>query len=259
MTLQRRDFISLLGGAASWPIAARGQQAAKPLVGFINGGAPEASAQFAAAFRRGLGDAGYIDGQNVMIEYHWLEGRYDRAADVIADLIRRHVAVIATPGSGPAALAAKAATATIPIVFGVADDPVRLGLVASLNRPGGNATGLNFLLHEAAPKRLGLLHELVPKASTIAVLVNPANAVSAQTTLVQQAAASLGLQTRTLNGSTSVEIHAAFAALAKEPADALFVASDGFLASRRVQFATLAARERIPAAYGSREHVARED
>ena len=256
--LRRRDFITLLGGAAAWPLAARAQQPAMPVVGFIHGGSADASARYVAAFRKGLNETGYVEGQNVTVEYHWLEGQYDRLPALVADLVRRRVAVIATPGSNAAALAAKAATATIPIVFGVAEDPVKLGLVASLARPGGNATGINFFTQEVVAKRLRLLHDLVPKAVRIAVLVNPANASSAETTLreVQEAAPTIGLQIQILNATTIGEIDAAFATLARERPDALFVAADAFFASRRVQFATLAARDRIPATYSNRDYVA---
>jgi putative tryptophan/tyrosine transport system substrate-binding protein len=256
--MRRREFIAGLGGAAAWPIVARAQQAGLPVIGFVDGGSAESRARPAAAFRRGLGEVGYVEGQNVIIEYHWLEGRYDRVAALIADLVRRRVAVIATPGSSVAAIAAKVATATIPIVFGVADDPVKYGLVASLARPGGNATGANFLSEEVDAKRLSLLHALVPKAARVAVIVNPSNPTSAETTLreVQAAARTLGLQTTVLYASTSREINAAFAALAGERSDALFVGGDGFLVSRGVQFANLAARDRIPASYPQRDTVA---
>ena len=256
--MRRREFITLLGGAAvAWPLAARAQQPAMPIVGFVSGRSPEASARHAAAFRKGLNETGYIEGQNVMVEYHWLEGQYDRLPSLMADLVRRRVAVIATPGCTAAALAAKAATTTIPIVFGVGEDPVKLGLVASLARPGGNATGINFFTAEVVAKRLGLLHDLVPKAVRIAVLVNPANAPTAEATLreIPEAARALGLQIQVLNASTSREIEAAFATLVRDRADALFVAPDGFFISRRVQFATLAARHGIPAAYSVREFV----
>ena len=215
--MRRREFMTLLGGAAAtWPHAARAQQAAVPVIGFVDGGSAESRARPAAAFRRGLGEAGYIEGQNVLIEYHWLEGHYDRVAALIADLVRRHVAVIATPGSATAAIAAKAATATVPIVFGVGEDPVKLGLVANLARPGGNATGANFLSEEVNAKRLALLHALLPKAARVAVIVNPSNPTSAETTLreVQAAARTLGLQTHVLHASTSREINAAFEARA---------------------------------------------
>jgi putative tryptophan/tyrosine transport system substrate-binding protein len=254
--MKRREFIAGLGGAAAWPLAARAQQA-KPMIAFINGGSADAMAAQASGFRKGLGETGYVEGHNVTVEYHWLEGQYDRLPALMADLVRRRVAVIATPGSTPAAIAAKAATAMIPIVFGVAEDPVKTGLVASFARPGGNATGVNFFVGELGAKRLSLLHQLVPKAAHVAVLVNPANATSAETTSreVQEAARSIGLRILILNASTSREIDAAFASLARERPDALFVAGDAFFLSRRVQFATLASRDRIPAAYADREIV----
>ena len=256
--MRRREFITLLGGAAAaWPLAARAQQPAMPVVGFVNARSPDASVRRVAAFRKGLNEAGYVEGQNVTVEYHWLDGQYDRLPSLMADLVRRRVAVIATPGGNPAALAAKAATTTIPIVFGVGADPVELGLVASLARPGGNATGINFFVADIAAKRLGLLHDLVPKAVRIAVLVNPANAPTAEATLrdIPEAARAIGLQIQVLNASTSREIEAAFATLVRDRADALFVAPDGFFISRRVQFATLATRYGIPAAYSPREDV----
>jgi putative ABC transport system substrate-binding protein len=255
--MRRREFVTLLGGAAAWSLAARAQQSAMPVVGFVNGRTPEASMRVVGAFRKGLNDAGYVEGQNVTVEYHWLDGRYDRLPSLIADLVRRRVAVIATPGTTVAALAAKAATTTIPIVFGVSDDPVKLGLVASLARPGGNTTGINFFASEIVAKRLGFLHELVPKAVRIAVLVNPANAPTAETTLraVPEAARAIGLQIQVLNASTGREIETAFITLVRDRADALFVAPDNFFSSRRVQFATLAARYGIPASYSNREAV----
>src|SRR5499427_553601 len=200
----RREFITLLGCAATtWPLAARAQQPAMPVIGFVNAGLPDAL--LVAGFRKGLNEAGYVESQNVTVEYHWLEGQFDRLPALMADLARRRVAVIATPAGNLAAIAAKAATTTIPIVFGVGEDPVKLGLVDSLSRPGGNATGFNILTNEVAAKRLGLLHELLPKAVRIAVLVNPANAPVAETTLrdIPEAARALGLQTHILNASTS--------------------------------------------------------
>ena len=257
--MRRREFIAGLAGAAAWPVVGRAQQAALPVIGFVNQGSADANAGQAAAFRKGLGETGYIEGQNVTIEYHWLEGQYDRLPALMADLIHRpRLAVIATPANTPGAIAAKAATATIPIVFGVGEDPVRQGLVASLARPGGNATGINFFTTEVVAKRLGLLHELVPKAVRVAVLINSANVTATETTLrdVQEAACILGLQIHVLNASASHEIDAAFDTVARDRADALFVAPNTFFASRRVQFATLAARHRIPAAYSNRDYVA---
>jgi len=255
--MRRREFISVLGGAATWPLAARAQQPAMPVVGLVSPRSPEESTRFGTAFRKALNESGYIEGQNVMIEYHWLEGRYDRLPALMSDLVRRRVAVIATPAFTAAAPAAKAATTTIPIVFGVAEDPVKLGLVASLARPGGNATGINFLATEVLGKRLGLLHHLVPNAVRIAVMINPANGTTAETMLrdVPEAARPLGLQLHILNASTSREIEAAFGTLARDPADALFVAPDGFFSSRRVQFVTLAAHHKVPTAYPLREFV----
>ncbi len=255
--MRRREFITGLGGAVAWPLAARAQQP-MPVVGFVNGGSVDGSAHYAAAFRKGLNETGTVEGQNVTVEYHWLEGQYDRLPALVADLVRRQVAVIATPGSTPAALAAKAATATIPIVFGVGEDSVQLGLVASLARPGGNATGINYFAQEVAAKRLRLLHDLVPKAVRVAVLVNPANAPSSKSTLqaVQASAPSIGLQTQIFNAATIGEIDADFATFARERSDALFVAPDAFFSSRAVQFANLAARDRIPAAYSVRDIVA---
>jgi putative ABC transport system substrate-binding protein len=234
--LKRRDFITLLGGATAWPTAAGAQQPAMPVVGFFDAGSADASPSRLAAFRKGLNETGTIEGQNVTVEYHWLEGQYDRLPALMADMVRRRVAVIATPGVTSATLAAKAATTTIPIVFGVGDDPVKFGLVASLARPGGNATGVNFFSREVTAKRLRLLHDLLPKAVRVAVLLNPDNASSAETTLrdTQEAAPTLGLQIRILNSTTIGEIDAAFATLARERPDALFVAPDGFFNSRRV-------------------------
>ena len=259
ISIGRRQFISVLGGGAvAWPIAARAQQQALPVIGFVNSGSlDDTSASYLVAFRKGLNETSYVEGENVTVEYDWLEGHYDRLSALMADLVHRQVAVIATPGNTPASLAAKAATATIPIVFGVAGDPVRLGLVASLARPGGNATGINFFIAEVVAKRLRTLRDLVPKAVRIAVLVNPANASTTDATLleVREAAPILGLQIQVLNAATIGEIDAAFVSLERERPDALFVAGDPFFSSRRGQLATLTARERIPAAYAARNYV----
>jgi putative tryptophan/tyrosine transport system substrate-binding protein len=252
--MRRREFITLLGGAAAaWPLAARAQQR-PPTVGLISARSADASPRDVAAFRKGLGESGYVEGQNVTIEYRWAEGRYDRLSELAADLVQRRVSVIATPGTTAAALAAKAATTTIPIVFGVGDDPVKLGLVSSLARPGGNLTGINFFTTETVAKRLGLLHELVPKAVRIAVLINPVNAPQTQAMLrdIPAAARTLGLQIQILNASSSREIDAAFAAIARDRADALFIAPDGFFTNRGIQLATLAARERMPTSCSNR-------
>jgi putative tryptophan/tyrosine transport system substrate-binding protein len=259
INIARRKFIAALGGAAvAWPRAGRAQQPTLPVVAFINAGSADGSVTRGAAFRKGLGETGYVEGQNVTVEYHWLEGHYDRLPALVADLVHRQVAVIAAPASTVAVRAAKAATATIPIVFGTGEDPVQLGLVASLARPGGNATGINFLTTEVTAKELRLLHDLVPKAVRIAVLVNPANPATAMPTLrdVQDAATNIGLQIQIHNATTIGEIDAAFAALAREPPDALFVAPDSFFFSRRVQLVTLTAVNKIPATYWERDIVA---
>jgi putative ABC transport system substrate-binding protein len=254
--MKRRQFVMLIGGAAAWPLGARAQQPAMPVVGFLDSGSPNTSARYVDAFRKGLNETGYVEGQNVTVEYHYLEGQYDRLPALVADLVRRRVAAIATV-SIAAALAAKAAIATIPIVFGVADDPVQLGLVASLARPGGNATGINFLGQELVAKRLGLLHELVPKAVRVAVLVNPTNpGAEAALRDTKEAAPTIGLQIQILNATTIGEIDAAFATLARGRPDALFVAPDGFFGSRSVQFATLTAVNKIPASFANRDVVA---
>ena len=256
IVIGRRQFISALGGAAvAWPLAAHAQQ---PVVGVVSGRSSDTDERSAAAFRRGLNEAGFVDGQNVVVEYHWLEGKYDRLPALMADLVRRQVAVIATTGNVPAALAAKAATASIPIVFGVGENPVQLGLVASLARPSGNATGVNDFFNELIAKRLRLLHDLLPKAVRIAVLVNPANASSAKSTSegVQASAPAIGLQTQIFNATTIDEIEEAFTNVVHERSEALFVAPDAFFSSRAKQFATLAARYSIPAAYSVREIAA---
>jgi putative tryptophan/tyrosine transport system substrate-binding protein len=255
----RRQFTSVLGGAAvEWPLPVRSQQTTMPVVGFITGGSDGPLGRTTAAFRKGLNEIGYVDNQNVTLEYHWLEGRYDNVPALVADLVRRQVTVIATPATPVAALAAKAATSTIPIVFSAAQDPVQLGLVASLARPGGNVTGINYFSSELVAKRLRLFHDMVPKAIRIAVLVNPANALTAEPTLreVQEAAHTIGLQIQIFNAKTVDEIDATFATLANERPDALFVGGDAFFFSRRGQIATLALREKIPAVFASSDAVA---
>jgi putative ABC transport system substrate-binding protein len=252
--LRRREFITLLGGAAvAWPLAAGAQQQAMPVVGFLNATSPDGYADRLRGFRQGLKESGYIEGENVAVEYHWAEDQSDRLPALAADLVRRRVAVLAATSTSPA-LAAKAATTSIPIVFMVAEDPVRLGLVASLARPGNNATGINFYTGELTAKRLELLRELVPAATRVAVLINSAN-VSTETTLreVESAARGMGLQMRVVRAGTRQEIDAAFEALARERTDALFVGLDPFLNSRRVQLAQLATHHRIPAVYSARD------
>jgi len=256
--MRRRQFITLLGGAAAtWPLAARAQQPQKRVVALIQGGTGDAIAGRVTSFRRGLSEAGYNEGQNVVVEYHWLEGHYDRLPALLADLIRRQVAVIATPDV-TASLAAKDATTAIPIVFAVGEDPASLGLVASLARPGGNATGINFFGLEINAKRLGLMHDLLPNAQRFAVLVNPANASSttAVSQAVKKAAPVLGLELVFFNASTPNEIDAAYAAFARERIDALFIAGDSFFSGRGMQFATLAMRDRLPASSNTRELAA---
>ena len=256
--MNRRDVITLLGGAAAaWPLSSRSQQPALPVVGFISGSSREMAAERPAAFRKGLAEAGFVEGQNVTVEYHWLDGQYEQVPALVADLVRRRVAVIATPGSMDAAFAAKAATNTIPIVFGVAEDPVKLGLVPSLSRPGGNATGTNFFFTELTVKRLALLHELLPGAVRVAVLINPAGTSTAESLLrdLPEAARALGLQIQVLNASTRKEIEAAFGSLTRSPADALFIMNDAFFSSRRVQFVILATRLGIPTVVPGRSGV----
>jgi putative ABC transport system substrate-binding protein len=251
--MRRRTFISLIAGAAAWPLAARAQQPAMPLVGFVDPRSPEAVTDRLRGFRQGLKEAGFVEGENVAIAYRWAENQLDRLPELVADLMRRRVAVLAT-GGAPAAFAAKAATTTIPTVFLIGDDPVRLGLVASLARPEGNLTGINILIVELAAKRLELLRALVPAATRIAVLVNPADPVTEnQLKEVQAAALASGLKIQVLNANTSGEIVAAFETIGRERPDALFVAASPFLNGRRVQLAQLAALHRLPAAYPLRE------
>jgi putative ABC transport system substrate-binding protein len=255
--VKRREFITLLGGAAVWPLAARAQQPAMPVIGFVGSDSLGLYADRLRAFRLGLKAAGYIEGQNVAIEYRWAEGQNDRLPALMADLARREVVVIVAPTT-PSALAAKAATKTIPIVFFVAGDPVELGLVASLNRPGGNLTGATTLTLEVAPKWLELLHEMVPTATIMALLINPTspNLAEAQSRDLQTAARSLGLQVHVLHASTDRDFDGVFATVAQLRAGGLVISSDSFFFSRSEQLAALAARHTVPAIYGFRESAA---
>jgi putative tryptophan/tyrosine transport system substrate-binding protein len=252
----RREFVALLGGAAAaWPLAARAQQHALPVIGFLNSQSPDGLADRLRGFRQGLKEAGYVEGESVTIEYRWAQNELDRLPALATDLVRRQVAVIVAGGGSSPAVAAKAATATIPIVFAAPEDPVRLGLVASLGRPGGNATGVNFFVGELVAKQFGLLRELLPSAVRIAVLINPANAARASATVaeVEAAVPAMGLQIQFFNASTGREIHAAFAAIARERPDGLFVGPDPYFIVRRVQLANLAARHGLPALYFARD------
>jgi ABC-type uncharacterized transport system substrate-binding protein len=255
--MRRRDFITLLGcAAAAWPLAARAQQPKVPVIGYLSGGSAAAPAQLLAVFRQSLAEAGYVEGRSVAIEYRFAEGQYDRLPAMAAELVRREVAMIVATGATAPALAAKAATATIPIVFSVTDDPVALGLVVSFARPGGNATGVNFPLAELAAKELGLLHELVPAARRIGLLVNPNNSPSAAVTKdVMAAASALGIEIGVVEADNSRAIEAAFATLVRSRSEALLIGTDQFFFSRRVQLATLAARHVIPATFNSRQFV----
>jgi ABC-type uncharacterized transport system substrate-binding protein len=254
--IERRKFLAALGAAAAWPLAAQAQSA-MPVVGFLHSVSPDPMASHALAFRRGLAEIGYIEGQNVAIEYRWAEGRYDRLPELAADLVRRRVAVIAAGGTAAPALAAKAATSTIPIVFQTGSDPVKDGLVASLNRPGGNVTGVSRMSFTLAPKRLELLHELVPKATAIAFLVNPANPVAAsQIQEIREPARSLGLRVHVLEASSERQIEIAFETLTQQRAGALLIANDTFLSGQRELFIALAARHAVPVTYPGREAVA---
>jgi ABC-type uncharacterized transport system substrate-binding protein len=256
--MKRREFITLLGGAvAAWPLAARAQQAAMPVVGFLRPSSADSVAHWLAAFRAGLKEIGFVEGQNVAIEYRWAERQEDRLGEIAAELVRRPVAVIVTPGSTAAALAAKAATTTIPIVFSIGADPVELGLVRSMNRPESNLTGIYQWSNDLVAKRLGLLHELVPAVTTIAILVNPANAVVAESIAkdAQAAAGSLGLEMKVLPTRNSRDIDAAFVDIAHQRIGAVLVSPDAFFTGRRVQFATLATRFAIPAIFPIREYA----
>src|SRR5499433_733488 len=253
--LKRRNFITLLGGAAAWPLAARAQQTAMPVIGFLNPTSPDGMTDRLRAFRQGLKDTGYIEGENVRIEYRWAENQIDRLPMLAAELIRQGVNVIAATGGEATASAAKAATMTIPIVFGVTEDPVLYGLVASHSRPGGNATGVNFLIAELGSKQLGLLHELVPAAARVGLLVNPKSRTTERAIRdVPAAASAMGLQVDIVQASDSREIESAFGTLVHNKADALLVGPDPFFASRRLQLAILAARHVLPAVYNVREY-----
>jgi len=256
--MRRREFITLVGGAAAaWPLAARAQQPAMPVIGWLSPTSPDNYADRLRAFRQGLKDTGYVEGENVTVDYRWAEDQLDRLPELAAELVRRRVGAIAAPGGVAPAFAAKAATATIPIVFMVGDDPVKLGLVTNLARPGGNLTGINFFSNELAGKRLEFLRELVPGAVRVAVLVNPANASISETTLrdLQAAARAMALQIQVFNASTSREIDAVFASFVRERPDALFVDTGPFFTARRVQLVQLAARHAVPATYAGRQFV----
>jgi len=254
--MKRREFIAALGGAAAWPLSARAQQVAVPVIGFVSARTSADSAGVLAAFHKGLTEGGYTEGGNVAIEYRWAEGQYDRLPALVADLVHRKVSVIVSAGGDPAAQAAKSSTTTIPIVFVTGTDPVKAGLVTSLNRPDGNLTGVHVFLVGLGAKRLGLLHDLVPKAYLVAMLANPNLATETELRDVQEAGRSLGLQIHAFRAGTEGEIDKAFATLAQERADAVIVAADPFFTSRRDQIVTLAARYKVPAIYELREFAA---
>src|SRR5215475_507505 len=253
----RREFITLLGGvAAAWPLAARAQQPVMPVVGLLDARLPDAMGDRLRGFRQGLGETGYVEGDNITLLYRWAENKVDRLPEMAAELVRRRVAAIIASGGIAAILAAKAATATIPVLFIVSEDPVRLGLVKSLARPEGNLTGINFFNSELVAKQLELLRELVPQAAAVAVLVNPASPNTFETTLrdIEPAARAMGVQIKTMRASTGREIDAAFATLAQERSDALFVGNDAFFNCRRVQLVQIAEHHRLPAIYSGREY-----
>jgi putative tryptophan/tyrosine transport system substrate-binding protein len=255
--MRRREFITLLGGAAAWPLVARAQQPAMPLIGFLYAGSPETSAHLVVAFRKGLGEAGHFEGHNVAIEFRFAQGHHQRLPELAAELVRRRVAVIATPGDLPSTLAAKSATSTIPIVFGTGADPVRIGLVSSLNRPGGNITGITVMLAELVAKRLALMKDLIPAAGRFGVLVNPDHRGSTEPMLndLRAAAGSIGGQLEIVTADTSRAIETAFATLAQRQVDAMLNLPNALFTNRRVQIAILAAHYRLPAVYTAREFV----
>jgi putative ABC transport system substrate-binding protein len=255
VTIGRRELLAALGGAAAaWPLAARAQRATMPVVGFLHGGSPGERAQFIAAFRQGLGAAGYVEGQNVTVEYRWAEEQFDRLPALAAELVRRRVSVIATPAGSVATVAAKAATTTIPIVFGSEHDPIKAGLVTSFNRPSGNATGIYYFSGGLGEKRLGLIRELLPRAELIGLLLNPNNPLAdATTTEVQGAASAIGQQIEVFHASNSRQIDAIFASLRQKATSAFVLSPDPLFFTRRLQLVTLATRHGIPAIYTSRE------
>jgi putative tryptophan/tyrosine transport system substrate-binding protein len=256
--IRRRDFIvAAASTAVAWPLAASAQQPTMPVVGVLDSGSADKNEQYLGPFWQGLNEAGFVEGQNVAAEYRWADGSYDRLPELATDLVRRRLSLIAVPSSTPAALAAKAVTSTIPIVFGVGDDPVKLGLVASLARPDGNATGINFFIGELVAKRLELLRELAPDAARVAVLVNPTDRIRTDAVIrdVGSAGRTLGMEVHVLGASTIREIDEAFAALRRYGADVLFVSPDSFFNRRRVQLAVLAAGYGVPAAYGVRDYA----
>jgi putative tryptophan/tyrosine transport system substrate-binding protein len=255
--MRRREFITLLGAVASWPLAARAQQPSVPVIGYIGSTSPGPYADRVRVFRQGLNETGFVERRNVAIEFRWAENQFDRMPALIADLVRQQVAVIAMAGSTSGAVAAKVATTTIPVVFSIAGDPIKLGLVASLNRPGGNLTGMTVWNAELVPKRLELLHELVPTATTVALLVNQMSpfVAEAETKFAQAAADGLGLQLRGLNASTKSEIDTALATLAQREATALMVGTDQIFLDHREHLVALAARYSIPAIYDRREYA----
>ena len=256
--MKRREFITFLGGAAAaCPLAVRAQQPTMPVIGFIRPSSAESVAHLLAAFRAGLKEAGFVEGQNVAIDYRWAQGQDDRLPEIAADLVRHKVAAIVTPGSTTSALAAKAATKTIPIVFSSGIDPVKSGLVVSINRPGGNVTGIYQWAGDLAAKRFGILHELVPGVTEIAVIVNPASPIVAESVMreIEVAAGTLGLKTVALAASNSRDIDAVFANIAQQRIGAVLVSPDVYFTSRRVQFGTLATRYAVPAMYSRREYV----
>jgi putative ABC transport system substrate-binding protein len=254
--MRRREFITLLGGTAfAWPLATRAQQLAMPVIGYLHADSPESNEQRVAGFRRGLNETGYIEGKNVAIEFRWAHEQIDRLPALAADLVRRQVSVIVTPGNTPSALAAKAATSTIPVVFGIGSDPVREGIVQSLARPGGNVTGIAFLTGELGAKRLDLLHELLPTAARVAHLVNPRNPLTAPLVAdVQTAASSIGMQIEVVTATNKSEIDSAFASLVQKRVDALLVGNDALLYGRRLQITILAARHVVPTVYPGRDY-----